>query len=187
MMMRADGSGMKSIVIDELAECVKNVSEKEFEELADEIRPDRRIVCDGAGRSRLQIQGFAMRLAQMGFQSSVVGDVTATALKTGDLLFVCSASGETPALVEHAGKAKDIGAEVVLITASENSALSVYADKKVVVRSSSKRAATAFSVQPMGSLFEQSIGILCDSMVLYLMKKYNISSDDMCDRHANLE
>ncbi len=43
------------------------------------------------------------------------------------------------------------------------------------------------SVQPMGSLFEQSIAILLDIIVLCLMEKHGISSDDMYRNHSNLE
>ena len=40
---------------------------------------------------------------------------------------------------------------------------------------------------PMGSLFEQSIAILLDIIVLCLMEKHGISSDDMYRNHSNLE
>ena len=43
------------------------------------------------------------------------------------------------------------------------------------------------SVQPMGSLFEQSTAILLDIIVLCLMEKHGISSDDMYRNHSNLE
>jgi 6-phospho-3-hexuloisomerase len=39
----------------------------------------------------------------------------------------------------------------------------------------------------MGSLFEQSLGILLDVLILYLMESENINAGQMFARHANLE
>ena len=99
----------------------------------------------------------------------------------------CSASGETPMLVEHAAKAKKVGAAIMLITTSEASSLAVLSDSMITIDASSKTTRSDASVQPMGSLFEQSTAILLDIIVLCLMEKHGISSDDMYRNHSNLE
>ncbi len=175
------------IVLKELQKSLSDVSEESVNALIAEIRTDRRVFCDGAGRSRLQIEGFAMRLIQMGFQAAIVGEPTVPAIKEDDVLLICSASGETPILTTHAKKAKTIGAKLLLITASPASALATLCDHMVVLKASSKNNVTDASIQPMGSLFEQSVGILLDIMVLYLMEKYQITNTDMYSNHANLE
>ena len=43
------------------------------------------------------------------------------------------------------------------------------------------------SVQPLGTLFEQSLLILCDSLILELMQRSGIGAAQMLERHANLE
>ena len=43
------------------------------------------------------------------------------------------------------------------------------------------------SVQPMGSAFEQMLFLVCDSMILELMERMGQTSDEMFDRHADLE
>ena len=43
------------------------------------------------------------------------------------------------------------------------------------------------SVQPMGSLFEQSLLICLDYVILILMDKTQITAEEMFARHANLE
>jgi 6-phospho-3-hexuloisomerase len=43
------------------------------------------------------------------------------------------------------------------------------------------------SMQPLGTLFEQSLFILCDSLILGLMQRAGIVTDQMLQRHANLE
>lgn len=175
------------IVLGEIQNSLLSVSENSLNVLVTKIGTDCRIFCDGAGRSRLQIEGFAMRLIQMGFQAAIVGEPTVPAMKESDVLLICSASGETPTLVSHAKKAKSLGAKVLLITATVSSTLAGICDDMVVLKASSKKNVTDASIQPMGSLFEQSVGILLDIMVLYLMEKYQITNTDMYMNHANLE
>lgn len=175
------------LVIKEIKNSLYSVNEESINRLTEEIGFERKIFCDGAGRSRLQIEGFAMRLIQMGFHAAVVGEPTVPAIADSDVLFICSASGETPMLVAHAKKAKLLGAKVLLITASPSSTLSSLCDDKIVLKASSKNDVTDSSIQPMGSLFEQSVGIILDIVVLHLMEKYQISNEKMLLNHANLE
>lgn len=174
-------------VLDELSACVLRIPGEEVSALVDSIVKEKRIFCDGVGRSLLQVKGFAMRLTQMGFQSVVVGETTTPAITDKDILLICSGSGETPMLVEHAAKAKETGAKVLIMTATKGSTLEKLGDSSILIEASSKVATTEFSAQPMGSLFEQSVGILCDIMVLHIMEKYQISSEEMYQNHSNLE
>jgi 6-phospho-3-hexuloisomerase len=43
------------------------------------------------------------------------------------------------------------------------------------------------SIQPMGNLFEQSLLILTDIVVMRLMEKLGMDSKEMFKNHANLE
>lgn len=128
-----------------------------------------------------------MRLAQMGFLASVVGEATAPAITPNDILIILSGSGETPVLLEHGKKAKKAGALVLAITASPHSSLSELCDVSVIVKADRKDQAGGCSMQPMGTLFEQSAGILCDTMVLLLMDRFHITGEEMFRNHSNLE
>ena len=46
---------------------------------------------------------------------------------------------------------------------------------------------TVSSIQPMGCLFEQSLFILHDLIVLRLMEKMGITASQMAKRHRNVE
>lgn len=181
------GKTYTEIVIKEIQDSVSSVDEGALDSLTEKIELERRIFCDGAGRSRLQIEGFAMRLIQMGFRSAIVGGPTVPAITAADVLLICSASGETPMLVAHAKKARSLGVRMLLITASPSSTLAALCDEMIVLRAPSKGNATDASIQPMGSLFEQSVGILFDIIVLRLMERYQISNEKMYANHANLE
>ena len=128
------------------------------------------------GRSGLMLRALAMRMAQMGRQAHVVGETTTPAIGPGDLRVVASASGATAAVCSHARKAKDCGAELLVITATEQSPLTELQPADVCLRASGSR-------QMLGSLFEQSLLLLGDELVLRMQP----DESDMRKRHANLE
>ena len=43
------------------------------------------------------------------------------------------------------------------------------------------------SIQPMGSLFEQSLMICSDYIMMILMEQLGLTGESMFQRHANLE
>lgn len=179
-------------VLLEINRCITETRLDELEMLTQAVyqigsEKKRKIFCDGAGRSRLQVEGFAMRLAQMGWNVHMVGEVTSPALCAGDLLFICSGSGETKVLVEHADTAKKTGASLMVVTTNETSTLGKMSDHCLQVKAAVKSRRSACSVQPMGSLFEQCSGILFDLMILMLMEKMGISGEEMFRNHCNLE
>ena len=178
---------IRNTVLKELSHSLTAIPAERISAIVEEIRKDRRVFCDAAGRSRLQVEGFAMRLIQMGFPAQIVGEPTTPAITGEDVLLVCSASGETPSLVEHARRARGLGVPVLLITASADSSLAALSSCRIVLKASSKQTETSASIQPMGSLFEQSLGILLDIMVLQLMEKYSITNEEMYRNHSNLE
>ncbi|MFQ9703699.1 MAG: hypothetical protein ACLR0U_19080 [Enterocloster clostridioformis] len=98
-------------VLREINRSVSGVSHESLEALVNAVNREKRIFCDGVGRSRLKAEGFAMRLIQMRFTALVV-EATTPAITRDDILLICSASGETPMLVEHAAKAKKWGRQL---------------------------------------------------------------------------
>jgi 6-phospho-3-hexuloisomerase len=177
-------------VIGELDRTLMAISPQEAERLTDLIMDAERIYIAGAGRSGLAVKAFAMRLMHMGVSAYVVGEVVTPAMKAGDLLVVGSGSGATASLVGMAKKAKTLGATLALITIFPDSHIGQLADAIVLIPASTPKADGAgqfTSIQPMGSLFEQSLLIFLDLIVMRLMEKRAIDSSAMFDRHANLE
>jgi 6-phospho-3-hexuloisomerase len=43
------------------------------------------------------------------------------------------------------------------------------------------------SRQPLGTIFEQSLLLYCDALVMLTMKRLGISEDEMARRHTQLE
>lgn len=177
----------KAAVFDEIALALREVSEESAASFCTYLSPGRRVFCDASGRSRLQIAGFAMRLAQMGYDANLVGEVTATAIRPEDTFVVCSASGSTPGIVAHVNAARQYGCRVLLVTAAEQSVLAQMCDEMILLKAGSKNTAGGDSIQPMGTLFEQSAGLLFDLLVLELMNRYGITQEKMRKNHSNLE
>ena len=148
------------------------------------------ILVAGAGRSGFAVKAFAMRLMHMGFVAYVVGETVTPNLEADDLFVVGSGSGETGSLVNMAGQAKKIGAAVAVITIRPESSVGSIADVVIRIPAPTPKAevdAGLTSIQPMGSLFEQSLLLFLDAVILRLMEKQGNSSDTMFARHANLE
>ena len=88
-------------ILKELGQAVSGIREEEFQKAADLILGAGQIFCDGLGRSGLSCKAFAMRLMHLGCRSYFVGETTTTAIQKGDLLLLCSGSGESKALICH--------------------------------------------------------------------------------------
>ena len=177
-------------VLGELNTSLKAVSTDEVAEFQREILGAKRIFIAGKGRSGLFMKAFAMRLMHLGLHVYVVDDVTTPALAADDVLVLASGSGKTASMVHYAGKAKEIGATVVLITAYPDSPIGHHADKVVRIPAPTPKVEdrSGFqSVQPMANLFEQSLALLLDICTLQLMDALRKTGEQMFAHHANLE
>ena len=80
---------------------------------------------------------------------------------------------------------------ILLFTTDATSPLAEQADYRVVIPAPAFKAAEPvrghISKQPLGTLFEQSLFILCDCLILGLMQRTGVSAAQMIERHANLE
>ncbi|WP_308634004.1 6-phospho-3-hexuloisomerase [Paenibacillus silvisoli] len=178
-----------SSILQELEQTLQNVQPYELEALAERIASAGAIFVAGAGRSGLMMRAFAMRLMHMGFSAYVVGETVTPGIAEGDLLVIGSGSGETKTLAAMAAKANSIGAEVAVLTVVPESTLGQLASARVVIPAATKDGAAgrAVSGQPMGSLFEQALLLLLDTIVLHLMERKALEGAAMFNNHANLE
>lgn len=173
---------IKSLLLslNEHLEAAQKLDEKSFEILYDSLEKGKRIFILAAGRSLLQMEGFAMRLMHLDYKALVVGGITTPAIGKEDLLIVASGSGETAGILSKLKKAKSIGANVVVITQNGNSSMGKEADYCIVFPKLD-------SVQPGGTQFEQFLGICLDNFILAVMKKKGLPYNYVYKNHANLE
>lgn len=177
-------------VVNELDQTLSLIKTQISEEFISVINESDEIFVTGAGRSGFMARSFCMRLMHLGLKSYMVGETVTPNIKAGDVLVVCSGSGETKSLVCMAEKAKSLNAKVVLVTINPESTIGKLADVVVEICAPSPKSVKTGgikSIQPMGSLFEQSLLLYLDISILGLMEKRNLDSDRMFGRHANLE
>jgi 6-phospho-3-hexuloisomerase len=175
----------------ELHDCLLRVDSAELEAALAMLDGARRVFVAGAGRSGLAVRAFAMRLMHLGLSAHIVGEMTAPALAAGDVLVIGSGSGRTESLLAIARKAEALEGRILLFTIDGTSPLAGLAEVTVRIPAPSPKAAAApeaaASVQPMGSLFEQSLFLLGDALILLLMERRGVRTEAMFERHANLE
>ncbi len=169
----------------EIAACLRAVSAERLAEAAALVEAAPRVFVVGAGRSGLVMRALAMRLMHLGKTAHVVGETTTPAITTGDLLVIGSGSGRTAGLLSVAEKARRHGAGLLVFTREAASPLGRLANHCVVILAPLPDSAP--SVQPMGTLFEQCLLVLGDSLVLGLMQRAGEGPSQMLARHANLE
>jgi 6-phospho-3-hexuloisomerase len=188
--MNHDVQDLVTQSLQELGLALESVDERTIAAMLRALRGAKRIFTAGKGRSGLQMQAFAMRLMHLGLQTFFVDDVTTPGIRKGDLLLIGSGSGHTPSLVGYTQKAKSLGAKVALITADQTSPIAKQADVVLLLSAPTPKAQkriTSQSIHPMGTLFEQALGLLGDLVILLLMEEMDIDADEMFARHANLE
>ncbi|MCQ4086048.1 6-phospho-3-hexuloisomerase [Saccharibacillus sp. JS10] len=178
-----------AIVAAELTEAVRGIDSAEAEKFAEVLSNAGQIFTAGAGRSGLMGKALAMRLMHSGSDAYVVGETTTPGIGAGDVLVIASGSGETRTLIPMAEKAKQLGAEVAVVTLNPDSTLGKLATMVVRLPGASKSRENDHyeTIQPMGSLFEQTLLLFFDAAVLRLMQRRGLDSQKMYGKHANLE
>lgn len=176
-------------ILGELKQAAEQLDDGQAELLASRIGEASKLFVAGAGRSGLMAKAFAMRLAHLGLNAYVVGESVTPPIGERDLLILATGSGETRSLVSMAEKAKSMQAAVATVTIRPESTIGRLADVIVRLPGSPKEqtGSRAATVQPMGSLFEQTLLLFFDGMILRLMERHGHNSAAMFGRHANLE
>ena len=177
-------------VLEEVGRTLDRVDPAAVDQMVRFLEPAKSVFVAGAGRSGLMIRSFAMRLAHLGRSVQVAGDVTTRGIGHGDVLLVASGSGETRSILAMAESAIEHGAKVGVITIFAESALARLAERRVVIPAptpKSARETAETSIQPMGSLFEQTLLVTLDVMVMMLMERLGQTAEQMFKQHANLE
>ena len=166
----------------EALSCVySGIPEDASRRLAQAVQTHQRIFVCGAGRSRLMLMAFAMRLTQMSYTAFVAGDVTTPAITADDLLVIASASGTTHGVCHCAEVAQKCGADLFFISTRSESPLAALHPVDVLIPAPSK-AGGDDDRYPMGTLFEQALLLLLDDAIAALPFDPQIRM-----RHANLE
>ncbi|MGN1014933.1 MAG: 6-phospho-3-hexuloisomerase [Butyricicoccus sp.] len=171
-------------IVQELRASTERIDDSKLDEIIAKIKSHDRIFVYGTGRSMLMLKAFAMRLMQLGLTSYVVGETTTPSFQAGDLLIVASASGETGSVCSTAQTVRKQGVDLVVISSNPESTLGKIQTPDIVIESATKFSNSAASIQPLGSLFEQMLLVVFDTIILKMSQEEAGSNDAMAKRHA---
>ena len=182
-------------ILGDVGRVIRAVDPDETKKLRRAVLDAERVYLAGAGRSGLIARTFAMRLVQLNLTVHFVGEVTTPAITSGDVLVICSGSGRTESMLGVASRGVAAGARIVLVTSAIIAPLAQIAQVRVLLPPlipATSSAPTAEStpeslLQPMRTLFEQSLFLYLDHVVLHLMADLHASLAEMQRRHNNLE
>ncbi len=193
--------GYASTLLARIGNVMQNLEVSEQSRLKGDILNARRLFLMGSGRSGLIGRMFAMRIMHLGIEVYVVGETNTPRITNDDLLIAISGSGNTPAVVSSARKARNAGARVVALTIDTQratNALEEWTDYSIRLErrhNPQERWAYALnpapekqiSVLPMGSLFELSALLFLETLICTIIMEEQIPEDEMRYRHTILE
>jgi 6-phospho-3-hexuloisomerase len=174
-------------VIEENRAALLDMDTDEIDRLVEVIARAKKIQVFGMGRMKCAVRAFTMRLMHMGLDAHVVYDTTCPNIGKGDLLIVncgCTAVGLVVIRL-----AKKVGATVCVITAHPESESGELADFSVRLRAQVNpgNPDEQMSIQPMAACFEQAIFLFEDMLIMMLMEKLGVTTQQMARRHTNVD
>ncbi len=176
------------LVLKELEQVLGRIQGQELEQLAQMIIASNKVFVVGVGRVLLAMMAGVKRLNHLGIEAYYVGQIDEPAATDKDLLIVASNSGESVFPVAVAKKAQQLHVKIAYIGGNVQSTCAKMSDLTVIVPTVSKLGTSGIpSAQPMTTLFEQSLLLICDILALMIIEKKQLNVSELWEKHANLE
>jgi len=164
---------------------LEDLDPKQVNQFLESISEAKKIIATGRGRSKLIAQLFAIRLHNLSKRVTVVGEGVmdiSPPVKKGTLVVAISGSGETQDVITYVEHAKEVGAEIFVITSNAKSTLAKIAKYCIIVKGRTQKweykdfLEREFSkeYEPLtleGSMFEISTMIFLEGVSAELAKR----------------
>ena len=178
----------RSLIQSEIGRALAAVDPASFDAAVESIGASRRVFAIGVGRVALSLQAFVKRLNHLGVDAWFVGSVNEPALEPGDLLVVGSGSGESVVPLAIVRRARELRGKILWLGSNASGTIAGLADLQLRIPCPTKLGLPDEipSAQPMASLFEQSLLLVCDAICLVIARRTGTDARSY-QRHANLE
>lgn len=178
-----------NIILAEISSVINKIDEEQLDITVKNIIAAKRIFVIGEGRSGLMAKAFAMRLMHLGCQSFVIGETITPSISKGDILVAISGSGNTHHVVWTAKKAKEQGIFVQAVSTNTDGELAKMSNAFIHIPAATKFRCEGEpdSIQPLGSLFDQSAHIAFDAICLKYAQIQKVDAATTLKAHSNLE
>ncbi|MFX1284211.1 MAG: 6-phospho-3-hexuloisomerase [Promethearchaeota archaeon] len=160
--------------------------EKELKKSIEILLGAEKIFIFGAGRSGMVGRMFAQRLMHLGFPSYYLSETITPRFTSKDCLVVISGSGETISPISISKGAKEIGGNIIALTANPLSTIGKIADQIINVKGQTKDVKQE-ALAPFTSLFDITALVVLDAMTRVIMNKIGKTEADIHKTHATLE
>lgn len=176
-------------IMRELESSMRTIDEESADEVMKALMGAEKVFAVGVGRVLMMLQAFVKRLNHLGIEAYYVGEVNEPAITDRDVLIVASGSGESAVPVAIARAAQNYHPTVVYIGSNtESTAASLSSIRlRIPCRTKLNRPDELSSVQPMSSMFEQSLLLVCDTLAYRIVRERHLVMDGLWRKHANLE
>lgn len=176
-------------VLSELDSALGNVEQETIQKFVDAVLEADQVFFVGVGRVLLSLQAICKRLAHLGIKTHYVGEITEPAITGKDLLIVGSGSGGSLFPLGIAKKAHSIGVKIIHIGSNPNSEMKELCEfmVRIPVRTKNYLEDEIDSIQPMTTLFEQSLLLFGDIVAKMIIDERQIDMKALWKYHANLE
>ena len=176
-------------ILTELESALSSVDGQTADDFADALITANRVFTVGVGRVELSLLAFVKRLNHIGISATYVGAINEPAIGADDVLVIGSGSGETAVPAAIAKIAKKYGAKLIHIGSNTAGAVSALADCVIRIPCRTKLSLPdeIGSIQPMSSLFEQSLLLFLDITAMMIIEKKSVDIHKLWHTHANLE
>jgi 6-phospho-3-hexuloisomerase len=177
------------LILREIRSTLEKSSLEELSKIISEIVKAEHILLFGLGRVGYSLKSFALRLHHLGKKSYFIGDIGIPKMSENDLLIIASGSGTSPTSLTITRVAKENGLKIICLTTNTSSPIANLSDFNLNFNCNSKNVnlKDRESIQPMTTLFEQTIYIFLDSLVLDLMDVMGQNHLSMLERHNVIE
>jgi 6-phospho-3-hexuloisomerase len=177
------------IILKENQDLVAALSNKAKESFIRSIQSANAIFFAAQGRAGFILRCFCMRLMHLGFQVYFCGETITPAIANGDLLIIMSGSGETASTLEAVKSGKAHKALTYGILGNLDSKIAGFVDNIIHIPGTTKLRHNnePDSLQMAGSLFEQSVFLFLEAVVLELCLQRKKDIDGISPRHAVIE
>ena len=170
-----------SDLVAQISEVMAQVDWESFVELSRLLPRVRRTFVTGAGRSGLVARSFGMRLMHTGLTAYIPGETITPAADEGDLLVAISCTGRTGYTDYLARRARELGAQVTVITAESGSPLAREGNQVIVM------PVAAENIVVRAAVFEHATSLCLDAVFNVLAGQLKLDMEAYRKRHANLE
>jgi 6-phospho-3-hexuloisomerase len=177
------------LILNEIKHVLDSSSFEQLDQILFEVLNADHVLLFGLGRVGYALKSFALRLHHLGKKSYFIGDIGVPRLKKNDLLIIASGSGTSPTSLTITKVAKENELKIICLTTNIDSPIANLSDLKLHFKCNSKndKLIDRGTIQPMTTLFEQSIYVFLDCLVLDLMELTGQDHFKMLERHNVIE